>query len=124
MFIENHRASSSVMPSGPMADIAFLLLIFFLVVTAISTDKGIHLTLPPTAITNILINDAGDCLVNNEICRIHHLGDIVELKIMRNDKMIDSIKSSPASSYKVFLAVLDQLKTAAVTKISIADSDK
>lgn len=32
---------------GPMADIAFLLLIFFLVATTISTDSGIYRKLPP-----------------------------------------------------------------------------
>jgi biopolymer transport protein ExbD len=32
---------------GPMADIAFLLLIFFLVATTISTDSGLYRKLPP-----------------------------------------------------------------------------
>ncbi len=64
-------------PSSSMADIAFLLLVFFLVCTTINVDKGLDLILPPDEdveeieinrknITNILINDNGDVLLDSE----------------------------------------------------------
>jgi len=67
--------------SSSMADIAFLLLIFFLVTTTIATDKGLTLTLPPKADPNqpppditknqrnifkILVNSSDRILIEDE----------------------------------------------------------
>jgi len=72
--------------AGSMADIAFLLLIFFLVTTSIETDAGLSRMLPripdkaipppPIPERNILpvsINAAGRLMVNNEVIPITEL---------------------------------------------------
>jgi len=41
------RFKGGEIPTSSMADIAFLLLIFFLVTTTIDTDKGLGIVLPP-----------------------------------------------------------------------------
>ena len=121
-------------PSSSLADIAFLLLIFFLVCTTIDVDKGLKLVLPPPDVTqekihqknilNILINDGGEVLLDNEIVNVRDIERIVRDKILENDKLIISLKTARLTKYKVYIEVLDQLKRADATRISIAEPEE
>ena len=74
--IRNRRFKGGEIPTGSMADIAFLLLVFFLVTTTIDTDKGLGIVLPPAGdveieiqkknILNCLINSQGKVLLDEE----------------------------------------------------------
>ena len=121
-------------PSSSMADIALLLLVFFLVCTTIDVDKGLRLVLPPTEvdtqeinkknISNILINDAGQVLFDNEMVQVRDVERIVRQKIADNPLLIVSLKTTRGTKYEVYIKVLDQLKRANATRISIADPDE
>lgn len=81
------RRSAPEVNAGSMADIAFLLLIFFLVTTTIETDSGINRKLPPIQdeqdppplkernIFIVLINSNGDLLVEDEPMDLKNLKD-------------------------------------------------
>ena len=116
--------------SSSMADIAFLLLVFFLVTTTISMDKGISLILPSEGnemevnksnITNILVNEAGKILIDDKPSKIQDIKSIAEKKIASNKNIIFSVQTHPRTKYQVYLKVLDKLKEAKATKISIAN---
>lgn len=119
-------------PSASLADIAFLLLIFFLVATTIDVDKGLDLTLPEMGqtkeipkknITNLLINDAGQILLDNEVVSVEEVDDIIRDKLLANDKLIVSVKTDRKTKYDIYIKVLDQLKKAGATRISIAEPE-
>ncbi len=76
------RRSSPEVNAGSMADIAFLLLIFFLVTTTIETDSGISRKLPPMEeieedvvikqrnIFTVLLNGKDQILVEDELMEL------------------------------------------------------
>ena len=80
------KRSAPEVNAGSMADIAFLLLIFFLVTTTIETDSGINRKLPPIQdeqedppplkernIFIVLINSNGDLLVEDKPMKFENL---------------------------------------------------
>ena len=96
MLSKPRRQAMQEINSSSMSDIAFLLLVFFLVTTTISLDKGISLILPA---------DGNELEVNKK--------NIVEILI--NDRGVVLME------YHYYISVLDQLKQSGATKISIAN---
>ncbi|MBT5955177.1 MAG: biopolymer transporter ExbD [Candidatus Marinimicrobia bacterium] len=128
--IEKKRRDLQEINSSSMADIAFLLLVFFLVTTTISMDKGISLVLPSEGnemevnkinIVNILVNESGKVLLDDNPTRLKDIKNIAERRISQNSKVIFSLQTHPRTKYQVYIKVLDQLKSAKAQKISIAN---
>ena len=128
--IKKQRRPMQEINSSSMADIAFLLLVFFLVTTTISMDKGISLVLPSEGnelevnkknIVNILMNESGKVLLNDKAIKVKDIREKVERKLAGNPNLIFSVQTHPRTKYQDYLNILDQLKEAKATKISIAN---
>ena len=111
-------------PNGSMADIAFLLLIFFLVTTTISNDKGIAMLLPPKPDPNqpppeitenarnifkILANSQDKLLVEDEpLLDVNDLREMVKIFILNfgnpGDEGVKIYNSLP-NSMKSFISI-------------------
>lgn len=132
MMLEKERKRAAEIPTASMADIAFLLLIFFLVVTTIDVDKGLGLTLPPKGedievrsqnICNILVNAQGAVLIDEKPAQINLINEIITRRITENPKLIISLKTARETKYEVYIRVLDQLKIAGAKRISLAEPE-
>ena len=131
--IRNRRFKGGEIPTGSMADIAFLLLVFFLVTTTIDTDKGLGIVLPPAGdveieiqkknILNCLINSQGRVLLDEEPIDVEQIGRIVKKRLDQNPLLIVSVKAHPKTAYSDYIRVINQLKIANAKKISIANAN-
>lgn len=129
--------TSSEVNAGSMADIAFLLLIFFLVTTTIASDKGLTLTLPPKPdevdIIDLKIKDRNlfKVAINSQDALAvegDRLDDYTKIKDMLIEHILNptnsellaetpkdaivSFKTDRGSSYEIYIKVLDQLQGA------------
>ena len=120
--------------AGSMADIAFLLLIFFLVTTTMSKDKGIPMLLPPHIdepepvdihdrnTLSILVNKENLLLVEGDLLDVSLLREATK-RFLQNDGKLDnlpessekavvSIETHRGSSYDIYIRILNELKAA------------
>ncbi|MCZ7555479.1 MAG: biopolymer transporter ExbD [Bacteroidia bacterium] len=123
MFRKKKKAPVEI-PTSSMADISFLLLLFFLVTTTIDVDTGIDLVLPPWVenaeqvqvksenIANILVNEVGDVLIDEKIYGVPQIKAEIIARIKANPKLIISYKTVRDTPYKIYIDVMDQLKLA------------
>lgn len=132
MLLDKRKKQSNEIPTSSLADIAFLLLVFFLVTTTIDMDKGLSLVLPAPGeekeipkenISNLLINAAGKIMLDEEPIAMSDIRGTVKRKMDKNPNLIFSIKTDRQTDYQVFVSVLDQLKMANATRISIAEPE-
>lgn len=126
---------SNEINAGSMADIAFLLLIFFLVTTTIVEDKGILVKLPPWSedepditklkernVYSVLVNAQNQLLVREQPMRIEDLREnameFIANPQRREDlaekptKAIISLKNDRGTNYDTYLRVYNELKGA------------
>tara|TARA_B110000014_G_C20080796_1_gene564701 strand:+ start:405 stop:839 length:435 start_codon:yes stop_codon:yes gene_type:complete len=131
--------------SSSMADIAFLLLIFFLVTTTIDPGEGLTMVLPPYEadplikdaddIVKILVRSSGQILFDGELINIQQIEASAKNKVQefqiknpslekdgKQKQPIFVVKTDEKAQYQMFLDVLDQLKMAQCRKVSVVES--
>lgn len=128
--IRKKKTPEAEIPTSSMADIAFLLLLFFLVATTIDVDTGIGLTLPEYVppeeqiqveiskdrLATLLINENGDILLNDEVVMLAQIGEKLKPRIRSkidlpgNKKLIVSVKTDSKTNYNLYIQALDQVK--------------
>ena len=136
MAVLNNKKSkvSDEVPTSSMADIAFLLLIFFLVTTVFPKDSGLAIVLPEESeevevnqknILHIVIQHTGVVEVRRgesqqvQTVAPNDIEGIWRQDVASTPTLIAGVKTHPDTPYKFMIDVLDALQTAGADKISL-----
>jgi biopolymer transport protein ExbD len=133
--IRRQSKASDKIPTSSMADIAFLLLIFFLVTTVFDEEKGLQVVLPeaqpeeievsPKNLLFFFVDGQGVVRVrhgeNPQEQRITHtrVEGIMRQALASNPQVIAAVQTAPAARYVDMMNVLDGIQSAGATRFSL-----
>ncbi len=114
------------------ADVAFLLLIFFIVTTIFAAEQGLTLVLPgkqkektdtvkvkESNIATIFVQADNFITLDKKAVEVNHIKQAIEDRLMANEKLVVVLKIHPDADYGRMVACLDELRLAKANKVSL-----
>jgi len=127
---------SDEIPTASMADIAFLLLVFFLTTTVFNEEKGLPIVLPeqseeqevsPKNLIFFIVQPDGRVVVRRgeseqeQTVPYTEVEGILRQELLANPNLIAAIQTDPAAPYRHMINVLDEVKLAGAERISLQE---
>lgn len=126
-------ATRAEVPTSSMADIAFLLLVFFLVTTVFDEERGLQVVLPDggtqdVAAENIaFFNVRADGKIELQrgaspqvqLVRAADVEALWRLELRDNPSLIAALRTHPDAPYRFMIDALDALQAAGAERISL-----
>ena len=116
----NRSKLNDEIPTSSMADIAFLLIIYFMVTTTFTATRGLDFGLPKEDDTppeiereesvHIQVQPGGVLLVDGRPMQLERVLEYLEPKLARDPKKPVIIQTDPQANYGAMVDVLDELR--------------
>lgn len=127
-FEKKHKASGEI-PSSSLADIAFLLLIFFMVSTTFRTEEPRDVILPEALaqekipekrkdIQNIFIEEGGAVYVNDQQVPVTQIADVIRPIFAEHPRLVVSIRGDVDVDYELVNDVQEELRDAGTVRVN------
>jgi biopolymer transport protein ExbD len=126
----NKKASAeSKIPTSSMADIAFLLLVFFMVTTVLKLEEGLPVSLPKAEaaqdiprehVMHVWVDRSGKISINDMIVTVSSVEGIVAQRIRANPGIIVAFYTDEGAPYAIMSDIMEQLKRASAVRVSFA----
>jgi len=115
-------------PTGPMSDISFLLIIFFMVTTVFVVYRGFPVDLPRAQmidplkqrrnICTVWVGADGRIVVDEFETTPAGIGGIVAQKLAENPRIVVQIKADGKTPYRIVSGVIEELKKVNALRVS------
>ena len=119
MDFNRNTKKDTFIPTSSMGDIAFLLLIFFMVTTIFREETGLPVELPRAEageevnrelIANIYINRQEMISIDDRLVKAEFVSDLIGEKITENPQLIIAFKTDIRTPYGTVSEVMEELK--------------
>ena len=124
---------SARIPTASMADIAFLLLIFFLTSTIFRLESGLEVDLPRAESgigstrqrsTHIWVDTAGQVAIDDYLVTLEEIDKILAAKLRGWGELIVSLQIDRGVDYQTVDRLMRQLKRANVRNVSFGTEEE
>ena len=127
---------SDEIPTASLADIAFLLLVFFLTTTVFNEEKGLPIVLPEQAeeqdvsaknLIFFIVQPDGRVVVRRgeseqeQMISYNQVENILRQELAGTDNLIAAIQTHPDAPYRHMVNVLDEVKLSGAERISLQE---
>ena len=120
----------SVIPTASMADISFLLLVFFMVSTVFVRYRGLKVNLPEAErieklemrrhVTSIWVSRQGAINIDDKMVPLDQVGPIIHAKLTANPRVVISIKADDNARFGLLSDVLQELRKVEALRVNFA----
>lgn len=129
-FDKKHKASGEI-PSSSLADIAFLLLIFFMVTTTFRKESPRDVTVPFAEaqekipekrkdIQNVYIERSGSVYINDRAVPIEQISDLIAPVRAEQPRLVVSIRGDNDVAYDIVNDVQEELRDAGAVRVNFS----
>ncbi len=118
-------------PLSSMSDIAFLLLIFFMVTTIFKLEDGLPVELPRAItaekqkrelIAHVWMDPGGRISINDKLVEVRWIQDIMKAKLQENPRLIVAFNTDHRTPYGLVWDVMEELKEAEALRVSFTSA--
>ena len=127
-FEKKQKVTASI-PTSSMADIAFLLLVFFMVTTVLKLEEGLPIALPKAEaaqdiprenVAHIWVDRTGKISINDMIVAPNAVEGIIAQRVRANPGIIVAFYTDENAPYYVMADIMESLKRASAVRVSFA----
>ena len=127
MELRRKARSGARIPTSSMADIAFLLIVFFMVTTIFKMEQGLAITLPRSTagekipkenVAHIWIDRTGIISIDDLVVSVPDIDYMISAKLRENRGLIVSFNTDENAPYRVVNEAMERLKLANALRVT------